>query len=37
VRFLVRRHLIIEWLRAPDDQIDPAIAAKASPTPSSTP
>src|SRR5262249_11557351 len=36
VQFLVRRHLIIEWLRA-DDQIDPAIAAKASPTPTSTP
>jgi hypothetical protein len=31
VQFVVRRHLIIEWLRA-DDQIDPAIAAKASPT-----
>jgi hypothetical protein len=35
VRFLVRRHLIIEWLRA-DDQIDPAIAAKASPTATAT-
>jgi hypothetical protein len=36
VKFLVRKHLIIEWLRA-DDQIDPAIAAQASPTPTSTP
>jgi hypothetical protein len=36
VRFLVRRHLIMEWLRA-DDQVDPAIAAKATPTPTSTP
>jgi hypothetical protein len=37
VQFLVRRHLIIEWLRAPDDQVDPAIAAKQSPTPTATP
>jgi hypothetical protein len=36
VQFLVRRHLIMEWLRA-DDQIDPAIAAKATPTPTATP
>jgi hypothetical protein len=36
VRFLVRRHLIMEWLRA-DDQVDPAIAAKATPTPTPTP
>ena len=36
VQFLVRRHLIMEWLRA-DDQVDPAIAAKASPTPTATP
>ena len=36
VQFLVRRHLIMEWLRA-DDQVDPALAAKASPTPASTP
>jgi hypothetical protein len=36
VAFLVRHHLIIEWLRA-DDQVDPAIAAKASPTPTATP
>ena len=36
VAFLVRRHRIMEWLRA-DDQVDPAIAAKASPTPTATP
>jgi hypothetical protein len=36
VQFLLRRHLIIEWLRA-DDQVDPAIAAHATPTPTATP
>ena len=35
VQFLVRRHLIFEWLRA-DDQVDPKIAAKATPTPTPT-
>ena len=40
-KIIVRRHLIIEWLRA-DDQVDPAIAAKsgtatATATPTSTP
>jgi hypothetical protein len=39
-KIIVRRHLIIEWLRA-DDQVDPAIAAKSpaatpTPTPSAT-
>lgn len=32
VAFLVRRHLIIEWARD-DEQVDPAIAGRASPTP----
>jgi hypothetical protein len=36
VAFLVRRHLIIEWARN-DDQVDPAIAAKARATPTATP
>jgi hypothetical protein len=36
VAFLVRRHLIIEWARD-DDQVDPAIAAKATATPTATP
>jgi hypothetical protein len=38
VAFLVRRHLIIEWVRD-DAEVDPAIAGKASgtPTPTSTP
>ena len=40
-KIIVRRHLIIEWLRA-DDQVDPAVAAKSgaatpTPTPTSTP
>jgi hypothetical protein len=36
-KIIVRRHLIIEWLRA-DDQVDPAIAAKSpAPTPTPTP
>jgi hypothetical protein len=36
-RIIIKRHLIIEWLRA-DDQVDPAIAARlGSPTPTSTP
>jgi hypothetical protein len=38
-KIIIRRHLIIEWLRA-DDQVDPAIAAKTgtpAPTPTSTP
>jgi hypothetical protein len=36
-RIIIKRHLIIEWLRA-DDQVDPAIAAKTgAPTPSPTP
>jgi hypothetical protein len=36
VQFLVRRHLIMEWLRA-DDQVDPKVAAKATPTPTPGP
>ena len=36
VAFLVRRHRIMEWLRA-DDQVDPKIAARATPTPTATP
>jgi hypothetical protein len=38
-RIIVRRHLIIEWLRA-DDQVDPAVAGKTgtpTPTPTATP
>ena len=36
-KIVVRRHLIIEWLRA-DDQVDPAVAAKSpTPTPTATP
>jgi hypothetical protein len=36
-KIIVRRHLIIEWLRA-DDQVDPAISAKSpTPTPTTTP
>jgi hypothetical protein len=36
-RIIIRRHLIIEWLRA-DDQVDPAIAAKSgAPAPTATP
>jgi hypothetical protein len=37
VRIIIKRHLIIEWLRA-DDQVDPAIAARVgAPTPTATP
>jgi len=40
-KIIVRRHLIIEWLRA-DDQVDPAVAGRSgaatpTPTPTSTP